>query len=30
MFFSDGNNNNIKSFGLAAMKHLAKVRPQVL
>jgi hypothetical protein len=29
-FFSEGNNNNIRSFGLAAMIHLAKVRPSVL
>ena len=29
-FFDEGNNNNMKSFGLAAMIHLAKVRPSVV
>lgn len=30
LFFSEGNSNNIRSFGLAAMTHLAKGRPKVL
>lgn len=29
-FFDDVNSNNVKSFGLTALKHLAKVRPETL
>ena len=29
-FFGEGNSNNVKSFGLTAMRYLAKVRHEVL